>query len=1032
MERSTLKRALVSGVSVAVTAVLLGVSGATAAATINVTGTEVWQATGAATDTATATDPINLTGTLTIDDTGAGTDANDITGNGNLIIQTDTLNANIGASGTPFKIKKIDVGNIDIKAHNADNADVLVEITETLKTSGYLKLWSDETGNDGNVSLTVTGNLTVDNAEFTGSGGDNARGNIVLELKGGTNTITNGLILNASQPGAGGKATLLFSGAGNQEFTGKILGKDKNDDNNDTELEGDGILLISAGGSVTFKSEIGGKNASDQDRPLFKIQIKKNAAGTGSSAIFEQSVATLGADPADGYATGIYVGESDGSGQTYTATFDASNAANNLLTIDAIVIGKHKDNISKVIIQGNGKTVEQSANKPWGYTPNIDPNTPPPATITDNTRITDLQIKSGVTFNSHSTINAKNIIVELGTIKADFKEEVTVSDTLTVAGTAIFAKAIQNGSTPAVNITGNATFNAVGNTTNLSGLTLTGNPTINLGTAIGNGATVFGSNSANATFSDTGAGTITISLAATGLQVGNEIILLETSQSIQPTAVDNTKYSVSSSDSAGRIGFAVDNGDGTQVVIKVIELSAAAAGQPDLPTISGITQVSERMLNHAAAAIAARTSTRFNRDAKYAKTGFRATDFYRSREADDRSFREAGDRGFERTDDRSFREGDDRGFQKMDDRKLREGDERDFGKTDDRRLREADERKLEKTHERELREADERKLEKEHERKLDEKRHEHGDGEVHKPGERAIQKPVERPTGVSSGDSVGRAENAWFETFGDWIEQDAKRSSDNAYDVDGYNADIYGFAFGVDTEVTRDTLLGISFSYSNADVDWEGTSNAAGDVDHYQLTLYGEYRHDKFYAEGMLGYAMNDYEVSDFNGGVRNSEFDSDQYLAKLELGVPIYMGNNLFITPKSELTWTHLDIDNYTQTGTGNLLTVNPNDLESATATLGAEIHQRIKKNKGYIIPWAYAGVSYDLAGEESSVRAARIDTSSYYSLQGIDNEQFAGEVEFGVEYEVGQWSVGAKYAGRYKASRDTHSASLLAEYKF
>nr|VFK39233.1 MAG: Autotransporter beta-domain-containing protein [Candidatus Kentron sp. TC] len=1025
LERSAFKKALMSGVSAAVTAAMLGVSGAAAAATINVSDTEVWKATGTATENATKNDPINLTGTLTIDDTGIATEANDITGSGNLVVQTDTNGTNIGASATPYTIKKINIANVDIKSHAADNANVFVEVTETLDTSGYLKLWTDESGDDGNITLTVHGNLTADNAEFTGHGGSKDRGTVILQLKGGTNEITNGLILDAAQPGTGGRAIIEFIGTGAQSFKGRIVGKHKQDDNQDQEVEGDGILWVSAGGLVTFENELGGG-----DKPLFAMQLKKTAGGAGSSAIFKQNIAVLGAVPSNGYYTGIYLGEGDGAGKEYTATFDASNAANGTLTVDAVVVGKHKDDISKVIVTGNGKTVVQSANKPWGYTPNIDPTVNVTQAVIDETRITDLQVTDGVKFNSHATISAKKITLDAGTTSS-FNEMVTVSDTLKISGAAMFMKQVMNAGGSTLNLPsgGSVTYHAENNLPGIGTITGSGGKIILTGTPLAAPKkTVLGS-TAN-TNAITASGTIVVDLGpASGFNLGDYVIIVDGDGAATVPANFITRVDETSSTVDFRQAESTDPAyDASQIRIVAVPVgTGSSTSNPGLPTISGITHISDRMLNRAADAISSRT--KFHRFAKYRQTGFRATDFYRSRQADER--------GFQRTDERGFREADERGFQKTDDRRFREGDERGFQKSDDRRFREGDEREFQKANERKLREADEGKFDKdERERKIKEKLHEHGDGNLHKPDGRMIQKPAEHPTGVSFGDSARVAENAWFETFGDWVEQDAARSSDNAYDVDGYDAEIYGLAFGVDTEVAKDTLLGVSFSYSNADVDWEGSSNAAGDVDHYQLTLYGEYRHDKFYLEGMLGYAMNDYEVSDLYGGaVRNSEFDSDQYLAKMELGVPIYMGNELFLTPKGELTWSHLDVDNYTQTGavSTNLLVVNPNDWESATATLGAEIHQRIKKDKGYIIPWAYAGVSYDLTGEEASVRAALTSApTNFYSLQGIDNEQFAGELEFGLEYEVGPWSVGAKYQGQFKSSRDTHSASLLAEYKF
>nr|VFK40311.1 MAG: Autotransporter beta-domain-containing protein [Candidatus Kentron sp. TC] len=699
---------------------------------------------------------------------------------------------------------------------------------------------------------------------------------------------------------------------------------------------------------------------------LHEIKFTTSAAGT-NKAIFQKDV-TVNAG-----GTGLVVGDGDFTLHTYTVEFDPSGA---VLNVNARLKGAVNDTSNVIVKGGSGKTIIQNSTFTWGAGNSL-----------NTVEIQD----SGTQFISNATITSAAITLKSGTT---------------------------------------STFNNGGHVT--GNLTMEAGSKIILGPAISKDVKVFGDGS-SATNATTTAGTVEIHVSKTGLSPGDIIYLVDSNANI--TGIDpGTTFTITDDDP--NVYFKEDLSEPTDFRLVAYEQTTpdtptpptpTSTSNPGLPTISGITHISDRMLNRAADAISSRT--KFHRFAKYRQTGFRATDFYRSRQADER--------GFQRTDDRGFREADERGFQKTDDRRFREGDERGFQKSDDRRFREGDEREFQKANERKLREADEGKFDKdERERKLEEKLHEHGDGNLHKPDGRMIQKPADHPTGVSFGDSARVAENAWFETFGDWVEQDAARSSDNAYDVDGYDAEIYGLAFGVDTEVAKDTLLGVSFSYSNADVDWEGSSNAAGDVDHYQLTLYGEYRHDKFYLEGMLGYAMNDYEVSDLYGGaVRNSEFDSDQYLAKMELGVPIYMGNELFLTPKGELTWSHLDVDNYTQTGavSTNLLVVNPNDWESATATLGAEIHQRIKKDKGYIIPWAYAGVSYDLTGEEASVRAALTSApTNFYSLQGIDNEQFAGELEFGLEYEVGPWSVGAKYQGQFKSSRDTHSASLLAEYKF
>nr|VFJ94056.1 MAG: outer membrane autotransporter barrel domain-containing protein [Candidatus Kentron sp. LFY] len=289
--------------------------------------------------------------------------------------------------------------------------------------------------------------------------------------------------------------------------------------------------------------------------------------------------------------------------------------------------------------------------------------------------------------------------------------------------------------------------------------------------------------------------------------------------------------------------------------------------------------------------------------------------------------------------------------------------------------------------------------------------------------------------GVSSGDGAGMAPSSWVKTFGNWINQDSENG------VGGYDADIYGFTAGMDAEVAKDFRLGVAFGYANADIDEDtvsghGAKNGNADIDHYQVSIYGDYTDEKFYVEGMLGYAQNDHETSDvdYDNKVRKAEFDSEQYVASIGLGIPIYMGDDIFLTPKGSLTWTHLDTDNYTQTGTGIAnLAVRPDDVDSVIASIGAEIHKKIKQDDGYIIPSAYAGISYDLADEESSHFITTIGSNAYNkSVKGIENEEFAGDVGLGLTYEVGEWSVGAKYDGKFKSGQDSHAATLQARYQF
>nr|VFJ93213.1 MAG: outer membrane autotransporter barrel domain-containing protein [Candidatus Kentron sp. LFY] len=192
--------------------------------------------------------------------------------------------------------------------------------------------------------------------------------------------------------------------------------------------------------------------------------------------------------------------------------------------------------------------------------------------------------------------------------------------------------------------------------------------------------------------------------------------------------------------------------------------------------------------------------------------------------------------------------------------------------------------------------------------------------------------------GISPGDNAGMERGVWVKTLGNWIEQDDKGG------ISGYDADIYGVVVGMDAELTRDIRAGVAFGYSNADVDGSGAARA--DVDQHHVFVYGDYTGGRFYLEGMLGYGRGNNETSDLDGTtLRKADYGADQYMASVGGGVPLHMGDGVFVTPKASLTWTHIETDSYIRS---DGVDVEPSDVDSLTGAIGAEMHHGMKQEKG------------------------------------------------------------------------------------
>ena len=192
---------------------------------------------------------------------------------------------------------------------------------------------------------------------------------------------------------------------------------------------------------------------------------------------------------------------------------------------------------------------------------------------------------------------------------------------------------------------------------------------------------------------------------------------------------------------------------------------------------------------------------------------------------------------------------------------------------------------------------------------------------------------------LSSGETTPRR-SFWLKAFGAHADQGLKDT------FAGYTANTAGIAAGADILLDNDWLVGAAFTYASTDVAMSDYRSGDGnDIDSYQLTLYAGHDFGKWYLDAMAAYAKQNFDTTRNTSltGVAHGDFDGDQYAARIMLGWPLAIGQNLTLTPMAGLEWNHLDPDSYTETGAGPLSMhvqdVSADRLRSAVgAKLGTE----------------------------------------------------------------------------------------------
>lgn len=152
-----------------------------------------------------------------------------------------------------------------------------------------------------------------------------------------------------------------------------------------------------------------------------------------------------------------------------------------------------------------------------------------------------------------------------------------------------------------------------------------------------------------------------------------------------------------------------------------------------------------------------------------------------------------------------------------------------------------------------------------------------------------------------------------------------------------------GATAGADYALSETFRIGTSFGYSQTDLDFDDL-NDNGDVDSYQVTLYGTHQGLHSYLDGAFYYGHNDYEMTrtiDFGTISRQAEGDYRGYelAGYLEAGYRA-MAKGFEIRPMASVFAMRHHQDGFSETGADSIdLEVDAENSWSLKSTLGVSV---------------------------------------------------------------------------------------------
>ncbi|SFR50352.1 hypothetical protein SAMN04488073_2448 [Marinobacter gudaonensis] len=292
-------------------------------------------------------------------------------------------------------------------------------------------------------------------------------------------------------------------------------------------------------------------------------------------------------------------------------------------------------------------------------------------------------------------------------------------------------------------------------------------------------------------------------------------------------------------------------------------------------------------------------------------------------------------------------------------------------------------------------------------------------------------------TGTNGGSSLFAASTPSF--WGKVSLGDTNKDGNNG---SGYDATIDNITIGYTNQIDQRRglqSLGVSFSYTNTDMDFNTVSGDNGETDLFLAALSGSHNiGDRIYqlVDWSIGAGRSETSSQRLssNGRLAMADYSSDVLFSDISYSVPLGFYGWLLL-PKSSLSWVRVDNGGYTETGAGSdNLSIGGSRIDTFTASQSAVFTREFRLKKGALSPIFILGANYDLSTDNPNISGGLANNTARISGKGGTPERFSVDYGAGLGYtsESGSHSVKFDYSGQYKKGYDNDTVALTYNYRF
>ncbi|MCE3255352.1 MAG: hypothetical protein K0R25_846 [Rickettsiaceae bacterium] len=284
--------------------------------------------------------------------------------------------------------------------------------------------------------------------------------------------------------------------------------------------------------------------------------------------------------------------------------------------------------------------------------------------------------------------------------------------------------------------------------------------------------------------------------------------------------------------------------------------------------------------------------------------------------------------------------------------------------------------------------------------------------------------------GRAAGDEVKNA-GFWAQGFGSVANQDSSER------FDGYESKSQGVAIGADRELGEKSHIGVSATYAKSDIESKDKFRNI-DIDTYQINAYAGTGLGKFFVNGVLGFAWNEYNsdrsIISSQPLVSKGEYEGQTYSAKLEAGLMQYLGRGFNITPILAATYAHNRVDEHTENGAGNLSLHNDSSkIDFLEGRAGVVLGHNSIINGFGVNPYIKASYGYDFIGDKPTLTSNFVGQTVSLQTQASNVHQASAQFGAGLNiYSSDALTVNANCSFEHKDNYKANSVFARLRYNF